>query len=526
MSRFTRFRNWLESFSELRNMLLILFMAGMFAVFNIDRDMPEEEWYSIIRTTELSYTLPDDDPDFPVTGTVLRAGDEVRILGISRRTENCGNAFWVETRSGLRGFIGQTAVDDSVLVFAKTGNPDLPEGTKARVLSVEYGNYDYAEYNVRTEAGIEATVKEDKLVTLTGLKYRKYIMKIPTAYMTKEVFERKYLGKTLEEADQVSVPFRFIYANSGEAPFHIATDVYVFDRETRNIAKANLRFEGGIVAGYNLDGKTLRKSNRKILSALPLSGAIVSPAPLQWLIAKSLYETGTFKDTKSYSGFAGIILALVFGVLFVVWMANVGVVPLMVALALVRIPAVFYPLSNRWLFMLLSLISIIGIYVWGVLMLFNNYFWWFVLPLSVAVFIIWLRRIDERISVRCPGCRRLNTISKVSSTLAGYRYELREEREVNRILSRRTRKWKTWTKVVVPGSWDHVKDIRHHTETTTTTEYNLYKVKYKVNIYENTFRCRRSSCKYEYVTNSESYTVAGKQFAGREVSTSTTHETN
>ncbi len=526
MSKFTRLRNWLEDFSELRNLLLILFMAGMFTVFNIDRDMPQEEWYRIIRTSELTFTLPEGDSDFNVKRTMLRQGEEVRILGILDRTESCGNGFWVETRSGLRGFIGQAAVDDSVYIFGKTGNPEIPEGATARILSVKYGNYDYAKYNVQLESGVEATVSEDKLVTLTGKKYARYKMKSPTAYMTRETFEKKYLGKTLHEADQVSVPFRFIYVNGGAGPYYIATDVYVFDKETGNIAKANLCFEDGRVTGYSLDGKALRDANRTILSALPLSGAIVSAAPLQWLISKSLYETAVFKDTKRYSGFLGLLLALVFGLVFVVWLANVGVVPLMVALALVRVPAVFYPLPNRWLFVLLAFIGIAGIYIWGVLMLFNNYFWWFVVLLSVAVFIIWLRRIDRRISVRCPGCRHLNTISKVSSNLAGYRYELRDEREVNRILSRRTREWKTWTKVAVPGSWDHVKDIRHHTETTTTKEYNLYKVKYRVNIYDNIFRCRRRSCNYEYATKSESYEVVDKQFTGRQTSTTTTHEIN
>lgn len=524
MSKFRKIRDWLEGFSELRNLLLILFMAAMFVLFRADRAMPEEEWVRVINTTRLYFNLPEDDPAFPVTARTVNAGEEVRILGISKRTKDCGNAFWVETRDGLRGFIGQTAVDDSVYVFDAAKGSAIPAGTYAKAVSVEYGNYDNGEYTVVDQAGTRETVSGDKLVTLTGLKYRKYILLDPTAYMTKDEFEEKYMGKTLAEADKVSLPFKFIYTVSDRGTYSIRTNVYVMDKESRTVARADLRFENGVVTGYSLDGKSLRDANMAVLTVLPAAGAIISSRPLQWLIAKPMYETEYFKPERTFSGILGLLLAAVVGIMFVIWVANVGVVPLMVALALVRIPQIFYPLTNRLLFIFLMLVSLAGIYVWGVLMLFNNYFWWFVLPLSLIVFIVWLRKIDERISERCPKCRRLNTIALEESQVVRQRYEWQEEREVNRILFRSTRKWKTWTRVTYYGGPTYDKDIKHHTETTTTAEYNMYKVKYRVDTHENIYRCRRPSCRYEYRRYPETYHRVDKKFTGTTVDTSTRYD--
>lgn len=526
MSKFHQIRDWLEGFSDIRNLLLILFMAAMFVLFRVDRAMPEEEWVKVIKTTEMSFELPEDDPNYPVTVQTLRPGEEVRILGICNNTDDLGNAFWVETRSGLRGFIGQTAVDDSVYVFDVANDSAIPAGSYCKVVSVKYNSYGNGEYTVVDAAGTQEKIREDWLVTLTGMKYRKHVLLDPTAYMTKKEFEEKYMGKTLAEADKVSLPFRFIYTVSDRGAYSIRTNVYVMDKEARNVARADLHFENGVVTGYSLDGKSLRDANKVVLTVLPMAGAIVSSRPLQWLIAKPMYETEYFKPEKNFTGILALLLAAIVGICFVVWVANVGVVPLMVALALVRIPFVFYPLKNRMLFIFLMLVSLAGIYVWGILMLFNNYFWWFVLPLSIIVFIIWLRKIDERISERCPKCRRLNTIALEDSNVIRQRYEWREEQEVNRILSKSTRKWKTWTRVYYSDGSSYDKDIKRHTETTTTAEYNVYNVKYRVDTYEDIYRCKRPTCRYEYRRYPETYTKVDQEFMGTTIDTSTSHDVN
>lgn len=503
------------------SLLLSVLLIVIIIVSMYPKTKPANEKAVAIKSTTLAY----DDNELEK----INKGDTVVILGQTR--SNFGIKFWVQTKSGQRGFVQQDALDDKAIVFKEKKVDDLSvkNGEVVNLIGLSEKEGGSARYDIKTEDGKTGTVKSDAIITQKGYELAKYTLNDRRgSYMSKQKFERLYLGKTFDETENICSNALIVLNKNGHK--EALYELRVFDKKDGVFYQPTIVFENDIAKSYSMEkAANYKKSwflnNRLLLKYLPLSDKILDVGFLATLIKGNTFETPPLTDytnsnfNKAIALAGGIIVGI--GGLLWIFITNLLIPLLLFGLLKLRYPLMF--VSNKVFPILFLLTAIITTYIWLVLGLSYTLLWWFFIPILIYVLFFANGRVQDFFSYyppqRCAKCKRLYSINHQKKELISDKQEWRPKEERGKLLDSYTKRWQTADEVetydvYTDGSKRNyrkeLKNIQNHSRTTNTYQYNVYKVLYRVLDYEHTHVC--SGCGEEYLTHSQELVEIDREF--------------
>lgn len=285
-----------------------------------------------------------------VTKITLKAGDSISVLAHASSTSVDGKLYWAQTRDGQRGLVSQEAVDSGI-----TANK-MPD------------------YNRKHNLG---TIK-----------------------MSQKHFEEMCTTKTPAELDELWNHAEFVcHTDSGlTARYQVA----VMKKDNGKIYRPVVTFRNDSLTNISWE-QPLVSINGWLLRILPGSSIIVD----RWHHAiDSFYYPIQFLDQYPwyiyFPGWAALIA------IWLIWLLLTFLaIPFLVLILIVtRIPFSF--MSNRVLKWFSYGVLYVCAYIWMVLLLVSDHWWFIVIPcLGVVVWIFQLY-IEGYIDSRCPHCGEIN----------------------------------------------------------------------------------------------------------------------
>ena len=285
-----------------------------------------------------------------VTKITLKAGDSISVLAHASSTSVDGKLYWAQTRDGQRGLVSQEDADDGM-----TANK-MPD------------------YNRKHNLG---TIK-----------------------MSQKHFEEMCTTKTPAELDELWNHAEFMcHTDSGlTARYQVA----VMKKDNGKIYRPVVTFRNDSLTNISWE-QPLVSINGWLLRILPGSSIIVDG----WHHAiDSFYYPIQFLDQYPwyiyFPGWAALI------VIWLIWLLLTFLaIPFLVLILIVtRIPFSF--MSNRVLKWFSYGVLYVCAYIWMVLLLVSDHWWFIVIPcLGVVVWIFQLY-IEGYIDSRCPHCGEIN----------------------------------------------------------------------------------------------------------------------
>ena len=285
-----------------------------------------------------------------VTKITLKAGDSISVLAHASSTSVDGKLYWAQTSDGQRGLVSQEAVDSGM-----TANK-MPD------------------YNRKHNLG---TIK-----------------------MSQKHFEEMCTTKTPAELDELWNHAEFVcHTDSGlTARYQVA----VMKKDNGKIYRPVVTFRNNSLANISWE-QPIVSINGWLLRILPGSSIIVDG----WHHAiDSFYYPIQFLDQYPwyiyFPGWAALIA------IWLIWLLLTFLaIPFLVLILIVtRIPFSF--MSNRVLKWFSYGVLYVCAYIWMVLLLVSDHWWFIVIPcLGVVVWIFQLY-IEGYIESRCPHCGEIN----------------------------------------------------------------------------------------------------------------------
>lgn len=463
----------------------------------------------------------------------INKGDSVIILGQDIKNGTMGMMFWVETKSGQRGFVPQEAFDESGVVYKvkevqKNDELNIQKGDTVTIMG-RTDEIAFVDFNIKTKDGKTGTVGHDGIISVTGKKLAKYNLNDRRAfYMTKQKFERLYMGRTFDEVENLYCN-AFIIMNKGKNK-EAVYPLRVFNKSDGKFYKPTLVFEDSIAKSYSMETVHYHKKswfpkNYLFLKYLPLSGTILDIDLFANMINGLMFESeivDDFTDTPIRKTL-GIIMAIFVGLGALLWIfsTNLAIPLLLFGLLKFRYPLLF--VSNKAFPITFLVVSIITTYIWIVLGLSYQFFWWFFIPVVLYLFFFSYRQIndffDEFPYNRCPDCKHLYTINYNAKNLIKKYEEWRPKTERGKLLDSHTERWQTGDKVTTYDQYSDgsrrnyqtkIENIQNHSRTINVYQYNEYNVLYKVYEYEHVYKCTK--CGYEQYSHSEELEELDRKF--------------
>ena len=427
-----------------------------------------------------------DNEDFEIK---VKKGAEIKILGARRGVMLVPERLWVELEDGSRGFIYCTDFDlefEAQLKDKKRLTPVKVKDLKDDKIVCELKDGEVVE--LYCDDVYPKWPRSWKFDYLNGSTY--------CTYISKEKFERKYLGSTLEENDKRMLPARNVVKKGGMT--YASYPMWVLDTsDGMRYAPTVIYDETGEAKSYIQESSMKRA--RFFLKVLPFVGPIVDVPFFNSLIQGTLYNK--LPDVKGDSSLAmkviGWILMIIYLAFVLLWLYATPMIPVLLLCMLMHNPKIFYPLSNKVLNGLMLVITIVSSYVWGALLVGWGIMWLFLLPLPFAVLFIYGFACAPLMSSapcgRCLNCRNIETMEFIDTVYDHEYKEWNRESKYVKKLSEWTNRWTTWTNVTRKYADGHStttkENIQHHSETHTTSLYDDYNVLYNVTVYKNNYKC-------------------------------------
>ena len=446
-------------------------------------------------TEKTTVAVPISVPDRDTVVITIPAGDTVSVLGYELSGSLYDNNYlYVETSDGTRGYMNMAVMGWNLMMSRQRGKiKDAPPiGDTLRILTT-LSNGRYRVLDLRNDSTYDVHATYTQPLLPDSIKDMEedggYV------YMSKAKLERRFIGRTLAEADSLTLPMRFVAHKGGQ--IIARSRIRIFDPDDGNVY--SVRFicsPDGVIQSYDTFAKRTR--NRLILKYLPWADKIVDQGWLAKLIEEPIYETFPAGRNMSWVVWGLLVLlAAIYGFFGLLWQAFIGYIPMFLAAFLIHYRYVYYPLSDTVLTVLLSIIGILGAYAWGVMILIWGSYWWFVFPAAFFAFpfawAITTMVLNTHPHTRCIGCRRLNTMSFETRTLHQEYDEWRTESKRGQLLSSVTDRWQTWTQNTVTRGGSVVSsyktNVQNHSQTTDTYRMHDYEVLYHVKIWDDIYRC-------------------------------------
>ena len=456
----------------------------------------------------------------------LHKGDTVSYLGVDAGSVNIPVSFFVQTRDGLRGMISTYDLGYPML---RKNNEDTMQVTVLGLKKEEKGSIRY-HYNIRCGDGTEHTTLLDQIRPILPDSLRKLQLRSKSDYyMTREKFERLYIGQTLGANDSLYRPAVNIYKTKTGWEAYFPNLCLVDTKKGETLWPIVVYNSDKVAIGYRPFGKN--SNNRYIVKYMPLLGKIVDIDLLAMLIEGPFYQNRLYGldyyIPKQHSTFKQIPLwewlqlgvYIVFGLIWV-FLFHTFIMLLLEAGLYIR--HLYYPLPDKVLILLFAVVAFVSTYAWFALITVWGALWFFspiVLVAGYRSFNRSVQYLDTAPHARCMKCRRMFT-NKFLKREFIREYEEWDDESV--AIDSHTERWQTWTEVTTKYGDGRTttgkENVRNHSRTTTT--YDDYKVLYKVKEYEISFRC--SECGNIEKIVDHDYQELRREYVGRSTST---HET-
>lgn len=308
------------------------------------------------KSTDMYFRWDEDH----VTKVSLKAGDSLSVLAHASGTSPDGKLYWVETRDGRRGLVSQDDADN----------------------------------------GITA----DKMPAYN----RKH--KLGTIKMSEKHFEEMCTTKTPAELDELWDHAEFVsHTDSG---LTMRYQVAVMKKEDGKIYRPVVTFRNDSLTSISW-GTPLASINGWLLRILPGSSIIVDG----WHHAiDGFYYSIQFLDPYPW-----YIYILGYALLILIWLiwlffTFLAIPFLVLVLIAMRVPFSF--MSNRVLKWFSLGVLFLCAYIWLVLMLVSDHWWFIMIPcLVVIVWLFYLYLVDIYLDRRCPYCGAMSDYKEISDEI-------------------------------------------------------------------------------------------------------------
>ena len=432
----------------------------------------------------------------------LKKGDQVSYLGVVEASYRRPTGLLVQTADGLRGMI--STVDLEYPLMMDDRHDSVPDMVTVRGGVISEKNkhnpkFPLLSYNVIHEDGKKEKVDLNDIRPILPDSLRNIQLKQEgDYYMTREKFERLYMGKTLAENDALYRPAWTIEkTKTGYKAFFPTIEIVdLNDGLTHN---AMIEYDKDSIAiGYEFVGGGYG-NNRYLVKYAPFLGRILDVDFFARIIETSLYGGWVSNGLDNYTevpkglewkkaGFtqwAGGIAYILFGL---VWLLAMGTFPMLVMEALLYCRFTYYHLSDGAVTTLFGLATLVTTYIWCVLLTVWGFLWLVMFIPVVAGFFVFAyatRYLGNIPHDRCLKCRSMELVEFLKTEFVREYDEWRPEK---RAIDSHTERWKTWTEVHWSDGSRTRKDERNHSRTTTL--YADYTVLYHVKEYENYYECQ------------------------------------
>lgn len=447
-------------------------------------------------------------------------GAEIKILGASTANQLIPERLWVELEDGTRGHISCEYFD--VKYEALLDGEKKPQPVEG------YWEED-GHFIVQLKDGTTDKLYADDAYPIWPKSWKfKYVSgsSISSSYMSLSKFEDKYIGSTFEKNDKRQFPAKFVVNKDGLT--YAYYDLTLLDTSTGLRHTPTIVYNNeGVAESYILGNP--QKRAKIFLKYMPFVGKIVDVPFLNVLIRGSFYNLAA--DGRGEAGLLGKIIAIIFaiiaGAFLLLWLYGTPMIPVLLMGVLMHNPKIFYPLNNKVLGGLISVVAIVSTYIWAALLVGWGIMWLFLLPIIFAsIFVttfVSSPLIPDAPCARCLKCRNIESMNFVDSVY-DHEYEkwMRETEYVKKI-SEKERKYKTWNQVTWRrgdgSTYTTNENVQNHTQIITTSLYDDYKVLYNVKVYQNNYSC--VVCGQHEHNFSEKYTEIDRKYMGTHTETTT-----
>jgi len=353
------------------------------------------------KSTDMYFRWDEDH----VTKVSLKAGDSLSVLAHASGTSPDGKLYWVETRDGRRGLVSQDDADNGMAVINTQAGTMVGDTVKV----------------VRMETPLQAVVKakdgEEYFFNYTSYNYltankmpaynRKH--KLGTIKMSEKHFEEMCTTKTPAELDELWDHAEFV--NHTDSGLTIRYQVAVMKKEDGKIYRPVVTFRNDSLTSVSW-GTPLASINGWLLRILPGSSIIVDG----WHPAiDSFYYSIQFLDPYPwYIYIPGYVLLIL---IWLIWLffSFLAIPFLVLALIAMRIPFSF--MSNRVLRWFSLGVLFLCAYIWLVLMLVTDHWWFIMIPcLGVIAWLFYLY-LDIYLDRRCPHCGTMSDYENINDEI-------------------------------------------------------------------------------------------------------------
>lgn len=435
--------------------------------------------------------------------------DSVKILGVSE-----DYLYWAETSDGQRGWIAPEAFDKRAFLLdnkeltirgAEEGADKNRVSYKDTLTVISRGAIDdFYDIDIMTVMDSKGTVYEkvtENMIPVLAVEKNIYTVKNKFSgidyykFFTKEKFEKEFIGGDYYALDSKYYCAAFVTKKAG-----VTTAIYpfkVFDKATGCFYRPTLTIVGGYYQSVEYD--EFDSYNHFILKWMPLVSQVIDCGIFAPLLDVPVYEeVDDYRLAGIDPGNQGpvlkilciiliIIMALVF---FFVYFTAIHVVPFFFfGLLLFEKPLKF--LGDKGVIIISIILEVLSIYLWSILLMADNYYWWFILPVLILSVSWAIKSFKEFFDAfpynRCFDCRR-NFTYKFDRTITIRNYlQWRKSTEMGGVIGINTYKYQTYD-LYSDGSR---RNFQTHTKKQKIRQYDVYNVLLDITEYQDIFKCSK-----------------------------------
>lgn len=322
-------------------------------------------------------------------------------------------------------------------------------------------------------------------------------------FMTKEKFERQYIGQTLAANDKRHrMAWHIAKTKDGWEAYY--PNLELVDRSDGKIYNPVILYDqDGVATGYRYSAGYAEDMNADFIQHMPGLGALIDFEPFARMIEKSLYETNLafytqYGEPGEKNGFDKDPLRWIAVIVFILggllWFLFTPAITMFLADCSLYIRKTYLHLNDTYVMLVFALVAAIATYIWSALMVVWGCQWFAVIFIALASLRGWriaCRHLNKPIPrERCTQCRRMEVNVFDRSELNHTYYEWRNESDF--VGSRVTGKWQTWTQVTEKWSdgstKSYKKDVRDHESG--EHDYVDYRSYYQIDVYDDIYRCK------------------------------------
>lgn len=452
--------------------------------------------------------------------TTLAKGDSLRVLGIDR--SSFGQRWLVMTPKGDIGWVDASDLPVRQII---TDGKNKGDTVSVRAVWSESYIYYYAYTNSKGEE--EKLSTKDFVPVLEGWDRYAYNRDGCAGVCSSHKFEAKTLGKSFDEVKKSfgSPVLLRITPHGMETQYSWK----IFEPSTGKIMKPNVTFSADSVAtAVSLGDPTSRAASW--LKHMPLASSIIDWPVTSLMVRGSRYEAMADPMVTGFKKAMIIALIVVVLIVYFFWMFFTATLPVLLMGWVDKFPAVFYPLNDTWLKLLMFGVMFVSVYIWSVMMMAWGMFpFWSVLILIFGwyAFTLAASPLCYYPHIRCPKCRHLHTIKFDHEDFEYSEIKTGEDIRRGKLLGKRTATWKAWTQVTSTKTYSdghkdtstYNHDVHTKAQDYRTYEYIHYNVTYRLDHYRRYYKC--DHCGLVEETTRIETTELDRQEIGRSVQEST-----